>query len=258
MEEEPELDDYDQMLDYREPRDIASSELSGALSALHLLGDDPYLRMQTHNLAVVDHFIMRLEFELLQASIQEERLPPVNAMFLSAQSQMWIFAAYELLRTWRQRAKDVIKWHTNGGLHYKIEGLEREIGYVHVGRQTRATQLRRILEEPKLVEKIDEDLRTTYIPFTRIEFIRIALAKHEVRGNNKSIAYEPGYGRINQCCGSLEYELEKDGVILGNISRRDIADELRAISDRSSVPSEADLARFDASMSPPASSFEET
>jgi hypothetical protein len=31
---------------------------------------------------------------------------------------------------------------------------------------------------------------------------------------------------------SLEYELEDNGVILGKISRRDIADELRSLSDR--------------------------
>jgi hypothetical protein len=179
-------------------------------------------------------------------------------MFLSAQSQMWIFAAYELLRTWRQRAKDVIKLHKSGGLNLKIRALEREVGYTHIGRELRATQLRHVLKEPMLVDKISEDLCSTYIPFSRIEFVRIALAKHEIRGNHKSIAHAPGYGRINPRCGSLEYELEKGGVILDYISRRDIANELRGISDRSSVPSEADLASFDASMNPPANPFEET
>ena len=38
--------------------------------------------------------------EVLQKLLQEERTPP-ETMFLSAQSQMWIFAAYELMRTWR-------------------------------------------------------------------------------------------------------------------------------------------------------------
>jgi hypothetical protein len=76
-------------------------------------------------------------------------------------------------------------------------------------------------------------------------YIRIALAKHQVPGKAKQIAYAPGYGRINQWCGSLDYQLERGRVILGQISRRDIADELRAMGDRASVPSEDDLKSFD-------------
>ena len=79
---------------------------------LHLLGDDPYLRMQAYNLSIVDQFIMQIESELLRSWFQEEQRSPADGMFVSAQSQMWIFAAYELLRTWRERSKDVIKFVT--------------------------------------------------------------------------------------------------------------------------------------------------
>ena len=185
-----------------------------------------------------------MEYDTLRKLIAEESTPGPEAMFLSEQSQMWIFAAYEILRTWRERATDMVKWHENGGLEQKVAALEKDIGYVHPGRQVRADMLHKVIGDPAIIEKIKTDLRATIIPFTRIEFIRVALAKHEIRGKKKSIAYAPGYGRINQWCGSLDYQLENGGAILGNISRRDIADELRAIADRGNLPSDEDLASF--------------
>jgi hypothetical protein len=215
--------------------------------------DDPYLRMQVFNLSVVDQFVMGLECDVLRRLHSEDRTPGPEAMFLNALSQMWIFAAYELLRTWRERAKEVIKLQENGGLTLKIDALNKDLGFRHVGREIRADQLRAVLTDPAGINKIREDLRLTHITFARIEFIRIALAKHEVRGKGKSIAYAPGYGRINTWCGSLDYQLENNGAILGNISRRDIADELRLLSDRKNPPTDDELASFDAFMKGPPS-----
>ena len=48
--------------------------------------------------------------------IDIERTPSDTAMFVSAQSQMWIFALYELLRTWRSRTRKLIKWKENGAI----------------------------------------------------------------------------------------------------------------------------------------------
>ncbi len=125
-----------------------------------------------------------------------------------------------------------------------------------MGREIRADQLRKVLDDPSLIDQVKDDIREIHIPFARIEYIRVALAKHQVPGNKKSVAYAPGYGRINDWCGSLEYELENNGAILGKISRRDIADELRALSDRSNPPTDDDLASFDAFMKgPPANMF---
>ena len=161
---------------------------------------------------------------------------------------MWIFGAYELLRTWRERAQDVLKLHKNGGLKLKIEALRKDIGFRHVGRELQADQLQQVLDDSKIIAKIEEDIRLIHIPFARIEHLRVALAKHQVRGKSKKIAYAPGYGRINSWCGSLDYQLENNGVILGNISRRDIADELRALSNRTTLPSDDDLKSFDSFM----------
>lgn len=246
-------EDRDDFPEYRDEEEIQPYELSEALTSLHLFDGDPYLRTQAFNLAIVDKFIMQLEYAALRGLNADERAPVADRLFLSAQSQMWIFAAYEMVRTWRERAKDITKWHDNGGLKLKIDALRRDVGFRHVARELRAEQLQKIFDDPSLVTRIQEDLRASHITFARLEYIRVALAKHEVGGRKKSIAYAPGYGRINKWCGSLEYELENNGVILGTLSRRDIADELRLLVDRTNLPTDEDLESFDASMkvSPP-------
>lgn len=70
------------------------------------------------------------------------------------------------------------------------------------------------------------------------------VAKHEIRGQKNSIALAPTYGRINRWCGSIDFELENDGAIMGTISRRDIADELRVIPSLP-VPKDGDIRSFD-------------
>ena len=236
---------------YREPDKIEGFELSEALRSLQFLGDDLYLNMQAFNLSVVDTFIMHLQYETLR-KLHEEESTPAEATFLSAQSQMWIFAAYELLRTWKERSGEIVKLHQNGGLQSKIAHLEEEAGYLHVGRRSRAAQLRNVLADPSIVEKIKLDLRVIYIPFSRLSFIRVALAKHQVQGRRNSIAYSPGYGRINRWCGSLDYQLEQGRFILGNISRRDLADELRAISSNREKPqTDEEIDSFDEFMKGP-------
>jgi hypothetical protein len=251
-EEFPDAEYYSDPSDaYRNIETIAWHEFTGALSSLHLFSNDTFLTMQANNLAVVDQFIMGLELDFLVTYHREERTPMDQAMFLSAQSQMWIFATYELMRTWRQRVKDVLKLYRNGGLALKAAALEKDEGFTHFGRQARARELREIIAKPSLIQRLEEDLRHTHVAFSRIEFIRVALAKHEVSGKPNEVAYVPGYGRINQDCGSLEYQMSNGPVILGNVSRRDIADEIRSLADHSSIPSSDELKSFDSSMNPP-------
>ena len=90
--------------EYRDPSEVQQSEVNNALTSLSLFGNDPYLPMQAFNLSIVDQFIMGLEYEVLEKLVQEERTPLAEAVFLPAQSQMWIFAIYGVLRTWRERA----------------------------------------------------------------------------------------------------------------------------------------------------------
>jgi hypothetical protein len=252
MNSEEAIEDRDDWPDYRAPEQIAEFELRNALCGLHLLGRAPYLRMQAFNLSVVDQFIMQLECDALRKLQEDDSTPLPEAIFLSAQSQMWIFAVYELLRTWRARSKNVCKLAENGGIKLKIEALEKKLGYLDVGREIQAHQLRQIQDDPTLIRRIYDDLRITEIPFVRLEHIRVALAKHEFRGKEKSIAHTPGYGRINQWCGSLDYEIGTGGAIIDVLNRRDIAEGLRAISDRSNPPTDADLASFAKFMKGPA------
>jgi hypothetical protein len=245
-----EPDDYiedhdDDIQEYREPDEIDAAELSHALSTLCLLGDDPFLRMQAFNLSLVDHFIMRLELQLRQQRFDEEKGPVTDTAFLSAQTQMWIFAAYELLRTWRARAKNVMDLSKNGGLTQKAEALARKLPFQHPARQMRAEQLRRLIREPALIEGVALDLRRTHMLFSQLDHVRVALAKHEVGGKRNSVAHAPGLALFNRWNGSLEYEIGYEGAILGTLSRRDIAESLRALADVSNPPSDEDLASFD-------------
>lgn len=251
MTSEDDTRDNDTASGYRRLQEIDSTGLRTALVSLYLLGDDPYMRIQASNLSIIDHFITNLEYDALSKFVAHEFLPVPEIAFLSAQSQMWIFAVYELLRAWRERAKDVLKLSESGGLKTKIRGLEKELDYMHPGRKMRAEQLRKVSKNPSIIDTIKTDIRITHIPFMRIEHIRIALAKHEIPGKRKSIAFAPGYARINQECGSLEYEISRGRDILGKMSRRDIADELRAISDRSNPPTDEDLNSFDDFMKGP-------
>ena len=223
---------------------VNAGSLRAALCDLPLFGDDPFLSMQALNLDMVDAWLAPLEEELLRKLVREDRTPALEALFVSAQSQMWIFAAYELLRAWRQRARDVCKWARNGGLRQKMAALREDRGFVHVGREIRASQIERILEDPGTIDLIADDLKRTHILFARLEAIRVSLAKHEVRRQKNSIALYPGYGRINRRCGALDYEIETGGDCLGTINRRDIAEEIRALPDRG-IPSDDEVVGFD-------------
>ena len=95
MERDDYIEDHDDDIpDFRGAEEIEATELSHALGSLHLLGDDPFLRMQAFNLSLVDHFIMGLEIQLHRARFNEEKGLAGDTAFLSAQTQMWIFAVY--------------------------------------------------------------------------------------------------------------------------------------------------------------------
>lgn len=244
-------EEKEDQLPYVAASEIDPNMLSEALCSLHLLGDDPFLRMQAFNLSIVDPFLTGLEYEVLQKLFDEERTPLPEAAFLSAQSEMWIFAAYELLRTWRQRALDMIKWAESGGLEKKLAALEKDKGYRHFGRELRADQIRAVMASPDLVDTIRRDLKRTYILFVRLEAIRISLAKHEVRRKRGSVALRPGYGRINRWCGAIDYEIENGRYSIGDINRRDIADEIRTLASDDQVPTDEEIGSFEAFMQGP-------
>src|SRR6266851_1391381 len=97
------------------------------------LFDEPYLRMQAMNLEMVDEYLRYQEESLLAEYMEAERTPLPAAIFVSALSQLRIFGVYELLRTWRQRAGDVLRWikvfraTPNKGRKALLAEKEREI-----------------------------------------------------------------------------------------------------------------------------------
>lgn len=234
---------------YADVATLEGWEIPTALQGLTLFRD-PYLSMQAQNLAIVDHFLNGLEQHVMRRVFEEDQSPIDDAMFLNAQSQMWIFAAYEMLRTWRQQAKNMVKWHDNGGLRMKLEALEENQGFIHDGNIRRAAMVREAIADPTIVQALRDDLKRTHILFARMEYLRISLAKHEVPRKAKSLAISPGYGRINQWCGALDYELGNGKYVMGYVNRRDIADDIRTILGLE-VPTDENLASFDEYMKGP-------
>lgn len=236
---------------YRPVAEIGASELYDALMSLAGFSDNPMLAMQARQLCLVDNTLNDLEQTVHLHQFDEPR-PTGKIALLSALSPMWIFAAYELQRTWRQRSEEVIKLAENGGFDLKAGNLERDLGYRHYDRELRAQQLRDAKERPDLVDEMRIDLRRTEMGFTRLEFIRVALAKHEVskKGAKKPIAFAPGLAMVNRHCGSMEYELSNGGAIIGFETRRGIAETIRYIPEAEN-PSDEDLAGYQAYMNPP-------
>ncbi|HWT35559.1 MAG TPA: hypothetical protein VN289_04720 [Paraburkholderia sp.] len=243
------FEEHDEGPRYEDPEAIDRMALYGALSKLTFLADDVFLGSQAFNLNIVDQFLMPLEYRVLKELLETDVTPP-DTMFLLAQSQMWIFAAYELLRNWRQRAKEIIKWHENHGLEQKLASLkERDSTGMHFGVRNRIDQIAQVVEDETIVTELIRQLQHVHIPFARLEWVRIALAKHEVSGNPKQAALSPGYGRINNWCGSLDFDLENGKYSMGFINRRDIADSIRHIDLTGDPPEPKELKQFDAYMS---------
>lgn len=222
--------------------EIEPHELVAALRGLALLSDDLAMSSQAFNLAAVDKFLMELEIRFLRSRFDEDTpRDPFEAIFLGAQTEMWIFAAYELLRSWRERANLAIKLVQSGGLDHKITHLESKPPWDH-GSLMVGRQLKRVRAEPELVQRIRDDLLRTHVPFHVLEWVRVQLAKYQEPGNPKS--FVRSHAMMDRWTGSLNYELTQGPVIAATLSRRDLADALRGLIDPS-VPSPEAIASFD-------------
>ena len=242
-DEEPDTPRYDSL------EEIDFMALPRSLANLHFFWDDMFLRSQAHNVALVDRFLTEFEYQNLRAYFQEERTPR-ETYFLLAQSQMWIFAVYELLRTWDQRVRDILKWHTNSGLEAKLKYLKEQSGRdSRHGVTIRIEQIEKVLSGEVPVNEVDAHRRHLHRQFKRLEWLRVSLAKHEISGSPNIPARTPGYGRINQGCGSLDFELENGKYVMGYVNRREIADGLRCLDLTLPAPSKKDLDSYDRFMS---------
>jgi hypothetical protein len=211
--------------------------LSDRLRELPLL-DDMFLGMQAMNVDLVDGYLEELEAELLQESMVSDRPPLPSMMFVSALSQMWVFAAYELLRTWRQRAKETLRW---GQKLERLAGEEREAAMAAKREEieSRAAEagdadLRlRSFEraaDPQFVEDLRSAVNRTELTFRDFEALRMTLAKHEVPRQRGMYAGAPGYARIDMSNGSCYWDIDLGDNEMTLLSRRELADALRALA----------------------------
>jgi hypothetical protein len=227
---------YGIMVAHRRSKQSGIKESLGRLP----LFEDGFLRMQAINLHIVDEFIMRAENDLREQYARTDQTPVATAMFVSALSQLWIFGLYELLRTWRQRSRAVLKFAEelaplNAKARRKRIAEERSrvraaaasvpgFEFSHWKPFKRAARSKRYVETLRLAFDGSERL------FRKIEALRISLAKHEVPKSRGTLAMAPGYGRIDATNGSIWWEVILRGREVDSVSRRDIADGCRALA----------------------------
>jgi hypothetical protein len=236
---EPRRDRRDDELDVETTEDAEEPPgLSETLRSMPLL-DDLFLAMQALNIELVDDHIEEFETQLLREYIETERTPTVTALFISALSQMWVFAVYELLRTWRQQIQELIAW---GQTITSLEGPEREAALkrkrgeverraAETGDADRRWQLFARADDDAFVDDLRAALNRTELTFRRIEAARLTLAKHEIPKSKRAYAVAAGYGRIDMTTGSIQWSIELGRNETELISRRDLADELRALAE---------------------------
>jgi hypothetical protein len=192
------------------------------------LFDDLFLSMQGQNVMLVDLYLRDLERDLLRELIEIERTPFPATLVVSALSQMWIFAVYELLRTWRQRVKDLKRDAqkpavVQQSVHSKLAGMHYQ------------SQLAHLRKKPAYAKELDRAVSRLEPLFRRIEALRMNLAKHEVPKLHGVPAMAPGYGRIDGMTGSISWQVDLGNNMVDLVSRRSLADQLKDLVVDTSV-----------------------
>ncbi|MFL5898624.1 MAG: hypothetical protein ACJ76D_09210 [Solirubrobacterales bacterium] len=211
---------------YADPSQIDFSTLTMRWRELAFWEDDLFLGMQGMNIGITDAVITPWEYDLLKEYIEIERTPGESAMTVSAFSQMWIFAVYEVMRLWRDRVYNCRKWYQTGGLNQVVANLGSD-DELNVLKNIRRRQVERYRDEEDFRKKVDVDWAAFDPVYRMVELLRMNLAKHAAPGKDAIIPRAPGYGRINMFCGAMGFEvIDKDGGFYF-LNRRDVADALR-------------------------------
>jgi hypothetical protein len=199
--------------------------------------EDLYMGMQAMNLDIVDDVLEQQEAVLLREYMELERTPVPQALLVSALSQLWVFGMYELLRTWRQRVNDVLKFTYAA---QKMKAAERK-KFVDARRRKVKRITKHAIDSPwryfaktlrskKFLSQLENAIDRSELAFRRIEALRISLAKHEVPRSDGMAAMAPGYGRIDMTDGSIYWQIVLEGREVDLISRRRIASDCRRLS----------------------------
>ncbi|MGH9713562.1 MAG: hypothetical protein ACRD5M_09720 [Candidatus Acidiferrales bacterium] len=193
------------------------------------LFEDLFLNMQGQNIMLVDFYLQDLERDLLREYIEIERTPFPATLIVSALNQMWIFALYELLRTWRQRVRDLRQEAAKAALPAPVNGEDAEPALKELALVYRQSQLKRLRDEPGFSGEVNAAYDRIEPLFRRIEALRMNLAKHEVPKMKGVPALAPGYGRIDMMSGSMVWQVDLGNMTVDMVSRRSLADQLREI-----------------------------
>ena len=226
-------------------KDIGDN-LAWALQSLPLF-DDLFLGMQAMNLGMVHEFLLEIERNLLRELLELERTPP-HTIFVSAVSQLWVFGVYELLRTWRQRADEVLIFavrvsRATGNNRRKLLALKRSqlLGgsAEPLSSRYRWSQFRKAATDTNYGRKLREAIDRHELIFRRLEALRVSLAKHELpkqRGMPAIPAMMPGYGRIDEATGSIRWEYVLQGREVDALTRRGIAEQCLMLAKETRRP----------------------
>lgn len=215
--------------------------LTEVIKSLPVLEDDFYLSMQVMNLGIADEYIAALEKDLFGEYLQTDKTPIPEALLVSALSQMWIFAVYELFRTWRQRCREVLKFaqrlsrldvHArNAELARKKKELEATSPHSLDRPGPLWRSLERLAIDNDFVDQIQKAYDSSERLFRKIEALRMHLAKHEMPKAPGSFAMAPGYARLDRLTGSLCWQILLQGNEVDIVSRREIADLCRQMAE---------------------------
>ncbi len=210
------------------------------------LCDDLFLSMQAQNIALVDLMVLRgMETELLQEYWNNDgRMPGQFAMLVGATSQMWIYYLYEFLRTWRQRARELMeaveeyerqetpekKADVRARLYSTVKKRRK---HVRVAPNFYGRHMEQIADST-FVASVRAYRDKTDLLFRRVEGVRVTLAKHEIpkTGKHQMFAEAPGYTRFDTIAtGSAYWQFVLKDDTVDVVQRRDVANEFLRITE---------------------------
>lgn len=210
------------------------------------LCDDLYLSMQAQNIALVDLMVLRdMEAQLIQEYWNNDgRMPNQFAMLVGATSQMWIYYLYEFLRTWRQRAQELIEAAEEYQRQETPEkkpdtearldaALMKRRKHVRLAPNFFGRHMKQITD-PVFVASVRAYRGKTDLLFRRVEGVRVTLAKHEVpkTGKHQMFAEAPGYTRFDTIAtGSAYWQFVLKDDTVDVVQRREVANEFLCITE---------------------------
>jgi hypothetical protein len=196
------------------------------------LCDDTWLGMQAQHIAAVEIGIIRpLELHTARTIFAEEPYADVM-MALNGVSQMWLFSLYEFLRTWRQRATQLLQLadqyaktlprKQKAFLEKTIADAKAKEKHIFSGASFYSEHVSRITD-PAFVDAIKAYYEKMDGWFSFIEELRMNLAKHEVPKKHGMVAEMPGYARIDLVRGTLYWQFIDAQGGLQKLDRREAA-----------------------------------